>query len=163
MENSSFSVKENAGKSFKTFVLTLSVSLIIFSVIYYAMTINSSTQESFDSELSMNSVIKEEVKGAETQKSVFSDIASKDPGVKPKEVLAGSTVATTPTTVTTPVVAQTTQSAANLQTGTFSVTAGLFISLAMFLATIVFVSNNPRRLALSSFEKNALKDLDDTH
>jgi hypothetical protein len=160
MENSSFSVKENAGKSFKTFVLTLSVSLIVFSVVYYAMTMNSS-QESFDNPLSDRSVVKEEVKGVTTQKTVFSEIASKDPGVRPKEVLAGSTVATTPTTVTTPVVTQTTQSAANLQTGTFSVTVGLILSLAMFLGTIVFISNNPRRLALSSFEKNALKDIEE--
>ena len=155
MENSSFSVKENAGKSFKTFVLTLSVSLIVFSGIYYAMTLNSSSTDSFDNPLSDKSVVKEEVKGTTTQKTVFSEIASKDPGVKPKEVLAGSTVATTP------VVTQTTQSATTPQTGTFSVTVGLFLSLAMFLGTIVFVSNNPRRLALSSFEKNALKDIEE--
>jgi hypothetical protein len=157
MENSSFSVKENAGKSFKTFVLTLSVSLIVFSGIYYAMTLNSSSSDSFDNPLSDKSVVKEEVKGTTTQKTVFSEIASKDPGVQPKEVLAGSTVATTPTT---PVVTQTTQSATTPTTGTLSVTVGLILSLAMFLGTIVFVSNNPRRLALSSFEKNALKDLE---
>ncbi len=155
MENSSFSVKENAGKSFKTFVLTLSVSLIVFSGVYYAMTMNSS-QESFDTPLSDKSVVKEEVKGATTQKTIFSEIASKDPGVQPKEVLAGSTVATTATTTT-----ETTTSAANLQTGTFSVTVGLILSLAMFLGTIVFISNNPRRLALTSFEKNALRDIEE--
>jgi hypothetical protein len=156
MENSSFSVKENAGKSFKTFVLTLSISLIVFSGIYYAMTINSS-QESFDNPLSDKSIDTEEVKGVTTEeKTVFSEIASKDPGVRPKEVLAGSTVVTTATETT-----QTTQSATTPQTGTFSVTVGLILSLAMFLGTIIFVSNNPRRLALSSFEKNALKDLED--
>ncbi|NMB91752.1 hypothetical protein GYA37_02805 [candidate division WWE3 bacterium] len=153
MENSSFSVKENAGKSFKTFVLTLSVSLIIFSVVYYVMSVNSSNQESFDNSLSDN-VVEKEVKGVE-QKSVFNEIASKDPGVQAKEVLAGSTVATTAE------VQQTTQSAADLQTGTFSITAGLFIALIIFLSTLVFVLNNPRKLALSSFEKNALRDVEE--
>jgi len=153
MENSSFSVKENAGKSFKTFVLTLSVSLIIFSVVYYVMSVNSSNQESFDNSLSDN-VVEKEVKGVE-QKSVFNEIASKDPGVQAKEVLAGSTVATTAE------VQQTTQSAADLQTGTFSITAGLFVALIIFLSTLVFVLNNPRKLALSSFEKNALRDVEE--
>lgn len=153
MENSSFSVKENAGKSFKTFVLTLSVSLIIFSVVYYVMSVNSSNQESFDNSLSDN-VVEKEVKGVE-QKSVFNEIASKDPGVQAKEVLAGSTVATTAE------VQQTTQSAADLQTGTFSITAGLFIALIIFLSTLVFVLNNPRKLALSSFEKNALRGVEE--
>ncbi|MFZ2664108.1 MAG: hypothetical protein WAX66_01995 [Patescibacteria group bacterium] len=154
MENSSFSVKESAGKSFKTFVLTLSVSLIIFSVVYYAMTINSS-QDSFDISLSDRTVVKEEVKGVSIeQKSVFNEIASKDPGVQPKEVLAGSTVATTTETQ------QTTQSATVPQTGTFSVTVGLFVALVMFLSALVFIYNNPRKLALSSFEKGALKDIE---
>jgi hypothetical protein len=158
MENSSFSVKENAGKSFKTFILTLSVSLIIFSAVYYVMTINSSKQESFDVSLGKQSAQKEAVAGAsDTTKSVFKEIASKNPGVLPKEVLAGSTVATGTTPVT-----QTTGSVATVpQTGTVSITFGLIAAFTMFLTALVIVFNNPRRLALLSFEKSALKDIED--
>jgi len=154
MENSSFSVKENAGKSFKTFVLTLSISLIVFSVVYYVMTINSSKQEAFDNPLGDTAAVKEVAGVSDTSKSVFKEIASKNPGVMPKEVLAGSTVADT---------TQTTQSTTVPQTGTVSITVGLFVALVMFLSALIIVSSNPRRLALLSFEKNATRDLDDTN
>lgn len=150
MENSSFSVKENAGKSFKTFMLTLSISLIVFSGVYYLLTMNSSSPESHEV-----SVVDKSGQGAQvasdTQRSVFKEIAAKTPEVMGGAVLAGATG---------PDITQTTQSGGNLNTGMFSVTVGLFGSLALFLTALVVVSRNPRKLALISFEKSTTKGLD---
>jgi hypothetical protein len=88
----------------------------------------------------------------DNQKSVFKEIAAKTPEVIGGAVLAGTTG---------PVVTQTTQSGGALNTGTVSVTFGLVGSLMLFLMALVFVSRNPRKLALSSFEKSTTKGLDE--
>ena len=154
MENSSFSVKENAGKSFKTFMLTLSISLIVFSGVYYVLTMNSSSPESHEvsmvSKSGQNAQVAQVV--TDNQKSVFGEIAARTPEVMGAAVLAGATG---------PVATQTTQSAGNLNTGTVSVTFGLVGSLVLFLIALVIVSRNPRKLALISFEKSITKGLDE--
>ena len=157
MENKDvYSVKGNAGKGFGTFVLTLSVSLIIFSTVYYFMTSNSSESNGVD--MSSNNgdevvsdfnVKKEESSKEKGEKSVFGEIAASDPTTFPKkEVLAGATVAQ-----------ETTQSSTSLNTGLTSITVGLFSALALFVFTLIFVYNNPRKLALSTFEKKTTKNL----
>ena len=157
MENKDvYSVKGNAGKSFGTFMLTLSVSLIVFSTVYYFMTSRSSESDKIDMSASGEDTVvsdfnvqKEENSVEESDASVFGKIAAKDPTTFPKEeVLAGSTVAQ-----------ETTQSDTSLNTGITSITIGLFSALALFILTIVFVYNNPRKLALSTFEKKTTRDL----
>ncbi len=48
-DNSSYSVKSQTTKGLSTFVLTLSISLIVFSVIYYLMTVKTNQQDEFSS------------------------------------------------------------------------------------------------------------------
>lgn len=151
MENNSYSVKTNAGKSFRTFLLTLSVSLILFSGVYYFLTMNASKSDGLGNSLNEKTTVipvsavpttpvQGTVAGASTEKSVFGEIASIDTGGQTRQVLAGST--------TTP---QTTTSAPD--GGTVGVTIGLFSALIFFIAGLYIVSRNPRKLALDSFEK----------
>ena len=151
MENSSFSVKEHAGKSFKTFMLTLSISLIVFSGVYYVLTMNSSNPETHEVSVVNKNTQPAQV-ATDNQKSVFGEIAARTPEVMGGAVLAGATG---------PAVTQTTQSGGNLNTGMVSVTFGLVGSLVLFLAALVIVSRNPRKLALISFEKSTTKGLDE--
>jgi len=157
MENNSYSVQTNAGKSFRTFLFTLSVSLILFSAVYYFLTTNASKPESLgvssnesnEKKVTTGSDIKAqgEVSGAAIEKTVFGDIASKETGGQARQVLAGYTG-----------TEQTTTSAPN--TGTTSVTIGLGSALIFFVTGLFVVSKNPRKLALSTFEKNATKSVD---
>jgi hypothetical protein len=160
MENNSYSVQTNAGKSFRTFLLTLSISLILFSAVYYFLTTNASKPESLETSFNEskavvnkvvdNSDVKEsgEVAGAVVEKTVFGEIATKDTGGQVRQVLAAATDAP-----------QTTTTAPN--TGTTSVTIGLFSAFIFFIASLFVVSNNPRRLALNTFEKNITKSVDE--
>jgi uncharacterized protein YpmB len=157
MENNSYSVQTNAGKSFRAFLLTLSVSLILFSAVYYFLTTNASRPESSNTSLnekpvqkvSDNSDITDQgqVAGVETAKTVFGEIVNKDTGGQTRQVLAGATEVPQ-TTTPAPV------------TGTTSVTVGLFSALIFFIASLFVVSKNPRRLALNTFEKNVTKKVD---
>ena len=154
------SLKDSGKKGFGTFILTLSISLIVFSTIYYLMTNSSSESDQPDTSLSSVSKVVDQnappsVQGdADSQKTIFGEIAEVNPSVPYKQVLAGATEAETDATVS-----QTTQSPANLDTGITSITLGLFFALILFSATIVFVYNNPRKMALSTFEKKTTKDL----
>lgn len=160
MENNSYSVQTNAGKSFRTFLLTLSVSLILFSAVYYFLTTNASKPESSETSFNKNENVtnkvadnseakdKGEVAGAVTEKTVFSEIATKGTGGQERQVLAAATDAP-----------QTTTTAPN--TGTTSVTIGLFSALVFFVASLLVVSKNPRKLALNTFEKNITKSVDE--
>lgn len=157
-----------AKNGFKTFILTLSVSLIVFSTIYYIVTSRSSS-EKFEASNSQAYVVgssssdgsdKADVKGASTAAadtsgaSTFGQLAQAQPQAEPQVakgvVLAGSTVNTTTT--------QTTQST-TIDTGVVEITAGLIISLALFLVGFYVVFLNPRKLALSSFERSVTKKL----
>lgn len=158
MENNSYSVQTSAGRSFRTFLLTLSVSLILFSTVYYFLTTNVSRPEALETSLNEKTVKKVsddsevknqgEVAGLATEKTVFGNIASKETGGQVRQVLAGSTE-TEQTTTTAPV------------TGTTSVTIGLFSALIFFIASLFIVSKNPRKLALSSFEKKISRSINE--
>lgn len=153
---------ESAKNGFKTFILTLSVSLVVFSVIYYVIT-NFSDKTASSSEYRA-SVVQEvsqqeeqpqdsqqqpAVAGAETEKkdTVFGALADSTISQEPKGVvLAGSTVATQTTQSTVP------------DTGLAGITVGLFSSLFVFALGIFYVARNPRKVALSEFEREVLKD-----
>lgn len=162
MENNNnySSMKDQAKKGLSTFVLTLSISLIVFSTIYYLMTTKSSETEETTSPISAlvtdEGAVEPEVQGDSSQTTIFGEIASRDPKDSYKQVLAGADEITDPTTTT---VTQTSQSNSNLDTGVTSITFGLVFSLVLFVSTILFVSKNPRKLALSTFEKNTTKGL----
>lgn len=153
------SVQSQAKKGLSTFILTLSISLIVFSTIYYLMTNESSDDTPSFETSSQISVVSEneepEVQGDFTStKTVFGEIADSDPGSYPKQVLAGADVAVEENTVE-----ETTQSGANLDTGITSVTIGLVSAITLFLSAMIFVYNNPRKIALTSFEKKTTKGL----
>jgi hypothetical protein len=162
MENNNYSsVKDQAKKGLSTFVLTLSISLIVFSTIYYFMTTGSSDSDDMTNSVGMvNSTDagkEPAVQGDSSQSTIFGDIASTDPDTTYRQVLAGSDDATTEegTTVTN----QTTQSNSNLNTGVTSITVGLIFALVLFISTLVFVSKDPRKIALSTFERKTTKGL----
>jgi hypothetical protein len=157
---------ESAKRGFRTFILTLSVSLIVFSAVYYALTTynsngNSSGERSETANELGSGVIKENdvagegslgdedspsVKGTKDKSTVFSEIVGKKPQVQVQQVLAGATSAP-----------QTTQSSTSVPiTGFPEMTVGLMLSLGLFIGAMVYNLINPRKIALSSFEKKML-------
>ncbi|NMB70020.1 hypothetical protein GYA27_02355 [candidate division WWE3 bacterium] len=143
-----------AQKGFKTFLLTLSVSLIIFSVIYYVITNTSSQNESLPKDV-LGAVVensqdsaKQDPKDAED--TVFGKLASQPMNVDSKAVLAGSDFQTTGTTQSTTSVPQ---------TGVVGITFGLITSGLLFILATTVIAKDPRKLAITSFEKRTIKRL----
>jgi hypothetical protein len=162
---------EQAKSGFKTFIVTFGVSLLVFGVFYYIITdysaqdiniedtgdiightkvtgslaqdvqgVSNSEDESKSSETSSGTV-NEEVA------SPFGELAQKEVNAEPRIVLAEATGQTT----------QTTQSTVP-DTGITSITAGFLVSIILlsFFVYVVFV--NPRKYALTKFEKEIRKD-----
>jgi ABC-type anion transport system duplicated permease subunit len=144
-----------AQKGFRTFVLTLSISLIVFSIIYYfvseSQTQVSSEEKKSVAELNVN-------KNEET--SVFQKIAAVPVAATSKAVLAGTDTTADDTTTTDETDETTTPTP---ETGATSVTIGFFASLLAFAGGLFVIWKNPRALALLGFEKRVLKDLDGSH
>jgi hypothetical protein len=144
---------ESAKKGFRTFILTLSISLMVFSAVYYVLTTYSPPKEQAKSQTAAvvtgNEATKEEspnVQGAKDERTVFGEIASVKPQTRPQEVLAGATSAP-----------QTTQSTTSVPTtGYVEMTVGLILSLALFIGAMIYNLMDPRKLALSRFEKKIL-------
>ena len=164
---------DSAKNGFKTFILTLSISLIVFSVVYYLVTnsggdtssapYQASTApvmtESFPSDALALESGTEQVAGtsdfstSSTNSSVFGEIVDKPVDVVPVDagvVLAGAT--SSPTTQTTG------SGSAVPETGVVGITAGLLVSLVFFLTGMYYIASNPRKSALGGFEKKILKD-----
>jgi hypothetical protein len=145
---------ESAKKGFRTFLLTLSISLMVFSAIYYALTNYQGDKSSESQTVAVANTDRTQevnVQGAKDAKeavvagetgSVFAELAKKKPEAKVQQVLAGATSAP-----------QTTQSVPD--TGAVEITIGLVLSLVFFVAGMAIVAMNPRKLALRSFEKHA--------
>lgn len=163
--NNGYSLKSQSTKGLSTFVLTLSISLIVFSAIYYMMTTNSVSQEDYKVEVVSESKVTEEstqqsisqntekaetavVVEKEEDKTVFGKLASSSPEKYKGQVLAGSDPL--PSEIPLEVVETTTS---NLETGVTSITVGLISSFIMFISAMVFIYRNPRKLALNTFEK----------
>ena len=162
MENNTeyTSVQGQAKKGLNTFVLTLSISLIVFSTIYYFMTSNSVEDESFTDSSDKVTVVQEPVMNDNpaSSETVFGSLAQADPGATSRQVLAETDEAIDTTTTTT-TVTETTQSNSNLDTGVTSITIGLFAAFTLFISAVIFVYKNPRKMALSGFEKKTTKGL----
>ncbi len=168
MENNSYSLKSQQTKGLSTFVLTLSISLIVFSAAYYLMTYRSDKSDSFSDPSSANVVVKEDEQGAPVtdssvvrseDKTVFGSIANAKPNASYKQVLAGTDATTSDDEVATTTAVQQTTTSANLETGVTRVTVGLILSLVLFAFTMIFVYKDPRKVALGAFEKNVSKGL----
>jgi cobalamin biosynthesis Mg chelatase CobN len=182
--------KTQAQKGFKTFILTLAISLAVFSGIYYIINTDNSEQKTSaqNSANQESSVLDARVESAtdatdttdtanksaedqtadsstnneneKSQDSVFETLANskitdtQSPTVagvsQEKAVLSGSDQATT---------TETSQSTVPV-TGISGPTVGIILTLVILslVAYIYFVG--PRKMALSSFEKDLLDDLD---
>jgi hypothetical protein len=107
-------------------------------------------QPATGNELSANSPVGNDsspsVQGAQDKRTVFGEVIKKKPQVQVQEVLAGSTSApqTTQSTTSVPV------------TGFTEMTIGLIMSLVLFIGAMVYNLINPRKFALSNFEKRLL-------
>jgi hypothetical protein len=144
---------ESAKKGFRTFILTLSVSLLVFSAVYYLLTTYTPQKEGTEGQTAV--VVKgtdqaqgepSDVQGAKDERTVFGDITAKKPQDRPKEVLAGATSSP-----------ETTQSTTSVPTtGYVEMTVGLILSLTLFIGAMIYNMMNPRKLALSRFEKKVL-------
>lgn len=140
---------QQAQKGFKTFILTLSLSLIVFSVIYYMLNTNPSDKdENYTANAEVHKTT-EEVLGAEDEgKTVFGSLIEQKMDVPSKAVLSGvDTGETTESTTAIP------------DTGSLSVTVGLVTSLGMFMTGLFVIYRDPRKMALLGFEKKLLEDL----
>jgi hypothetical protein len=159
---------ESAKRGFKTFILTLSISLMVFSAIYYALTtynpvknsseekveaVNTAGLSESDSSREAATVVVTKtnetpsVQGAKDQKTVFGAAIKNKPTTRPQEVLAGATSAPQTTQSVTPVPS----------TGFTEMTLGLLLSLGLFIGAMAYNFLNPRKLALSNFEKKIIK------
>jgi hypothetical protein len=163
--NNSYSIKSQQTKGLSTFILTLSISLIIFSAAYYLMTYKSSQPENSSDPSVANVVVKEEesnnpvTDASGGDKTVFGSIASAKPNTAYRQVLSGSDAVPSGTQVDDVSTTPQTTASANLETGVTSVTVGLILSFVLFAFTMVFVYKDPRKIALSTFEKKASKGL----
>ncbi len=141
-----------AKNGFKTFIITLSISLVAFSALYYFIT-DASPEISIEDdnvEVSAVDVVNKE------DSSVFETIA-----MESKTVPAGSPQAAVlaGTDVVDPV--ETTQSTTPVpNTGSTQITMGLLASFIILSLGTYLIKLGPRNLALASFEKRVKRDLE---
>ncbi len=133
-----------AKNGFKTFVITLSLALVIFSSLYYLITDSTSNVNIEDDLESANQLAQ-----TDSKPSVFEDISKESAVNALPVVLAGAdSTETTQTTTAVP------------DTGTAGITYALFTSTALLAFGAFAVGKGPRKLALSSFEERVIKKLD---
>jgi hypothetical protein len=136
-----------AKNGFKTFILTLAVCLIVFSVIYYIQT-DSSNKVNIEStdkvSQAKEDASKQVASAADT--SVFKAITNDKTQVPTKAVLGSATTTeTTQSTVPT--------------TGITEITYAFVVSLGITLFGVYLFVYEPRRRALLDFERKVKKDL----
>lgn len=142
---------ETAKNGFKTFILTLVVSLIVFSAAYYMLSGSfKSVNIEENPQLSQkDSDTQKNILASTSGSSAFEDLSKQKMQVPQKVVLAGATSAESSQS-TTPVP----------NTGTTEITFGLIFSALILGLGVYLIYLGPRRLALSNFEKDVLNDLD---
>ncbi len=155
-----------AKNGFKTFLLTLVVSLGVFGVVYYItsypvyeLDIDSATEGTTENKATDKNM---GVLG-DKDTSPFGSLNEESPSVSQRVVLAGAdeldaldSPADTETPETAPTVPSTTQSTVP-DTGIAGMTISLFISLLILSAGIYYICLGPRKLALKTFEDNLLE------
>lgn len=160
---------QQAKNGFKTFIITLSVSLVVFSSVYYL--IGNFTDkvdiEKFEvnNEQALNTEEDEEenVKGAESSDSPFKKLAQDEqaPSVLQAETETDDTTTddtenTEDTTTTTDESEESTESAVP-ETGSTTL-IGTILSITFFSAALYVILIGPRKIALSKFEDSMLED-----
>ena len=142
---------QTAKNGFKTFVITLVVSLTVFGFFYYFLsartkipdiekeTSNAVTNSKDTLALSVNPNSPED-----QTTSPFMDLSQNKMDVKRKVVLSESTQSTSSVP----------------ETGGESITIGLIVSSVILFLGFYVVYIGPRRYALNNFEKKVLDDLD---
>jgi len=138
-----------AKSGFKSFVLTLSLSLVIFSALYYVVT-DMSKEVDIEKEEEQNKVT------VNTEDSIFKRLSEQTSNNREGTVLAGAeTAGGTPSTLDT--AEETTESTVpDTGSNTFM---GIATGFILLTAALYMIINGPRKLALSEFEKDVLKDL----
>ncbi len=182
-----------AQKGFKTFILTLVISLIVFSAIYYIVNSDTGSSEAPIKETSViesktesaksstlgdaslranpapEKVVKEEVAGAKTEEvsidddstSVFEELATTNMNVEAQAVLAATDEEDENEEMAPVAPAVTTPESTVPDTGIFGPTFGIFFSAIALGLFAYFAFLGPRKMALESFEKEVLEDLED--
>ncbi len=151
---------DQAKNGFKTFIITLAISLFLFSIIYYVATdisqpVSIESTDELDKPISRNTDNKDTVKdedsflaSAETAgtASVFEDLANQKLDVPQKTVLGGAdTRESTQSTVPA--------------TGVLGVTYAFTLSISAIAFGTYFLVIEPRRRALARFERRVTNDL----
>ncbi len=155
-----------AKNGFKTFIVTLSVSLVIFSAIYYLI-----TDSTGNIDIENDNPVAFEVKGASTE-SVFKDISTKPTHADPAVLQAADTTEDDTTTGTTEdttedamlegttedTMEDETEEATVPDTGSETL-VGTMMALGFFATAIYMLLAGPRKLALAEFEDKITKNL----
>lgn len=150
---------DQAKKGFKTFLITLSVSLVLFSFIYYIVTDSKQDINLDDStpskEVSAAVTPTPEVKGDSTvadakvdssnEKSLFAELTTTTSSTNQRTVLAGTT--------------QSSQSSVP-STGVDSITYALVASSILLAGGVLYYIYGPRKVAINSFEREVIRSLD---
>ncbi|MFC1622072.1 hypothetical protein ACFL13_01670, partial [Patescibacteria group bacterium] len=128
---------------FKTFILTLVVSLLVFSALYVVINEDSSAET-----LGVEEKVSSDV---QMQGSVFEELVNQEVETEPRAVLAGTDTADT----TTPPEEDTTPESTVPDTGISGPTLGILLTTGL-LAIAWYLNTRPS----ASFEKRVLKELD---
>jgi hypothetical protein len=137
---------DTAKNGFKTFVVTLSVSLLLFGALYYLIT-DFSSDVDIENTASKSGTFAYDpittVKGSTTQNSVFGSIVEEPVKTQPAAVLAETdTITATETTESTVP-----------DTGSETL-IGTMISIGFFSAAVYILVVGPRKFAMAGFEKD---------
>jgi hypothetical protein len=154
---------EQAKNGFKTFILTFSISVLVFGAFYYL--VSASTASDVDIEKSnVMGVTSIDDTGSTvsegTTSSPFEELVRNTPDVQPAAVLSGADEgAPLGGPLDDGSTSQTTQSTVP-ETGMVGMTVAFSFSVMLLglFAYIIFI--NPRKYALSKFEKSMSEDLD---
>lgn len=139
---------DQAQKGFKTFIITLIVSLVSFSFLYYLISGFSARDVDINDSAEAASP---KVISANVDKNPFEKLSREKVDVPAKVVLAGADVADTDTPESTQATVP--------DTGATEITYALFISLVILSVGGYLIALGPRNLALSGFERKVRKDL----
>lgn len=145
--------QEQAKNGFKTFIITLSVSLVIFSSIYYLLGNFTDKVDIENFEINEKVALNEsDVKGTTSKvidESPFGELNATAP-----QVLAETDESTASATTT-----ETEESTSSAVPETGSTTLiGTILSVGFFSIALAVILTGPRKAALSKFENSMLKD-----
>ena len=142
--------EHTARNGFKTFILTLGISILFFGAIYFLVNSATDTKESIEdnnvqtsnSQASVLATTDSQGSVDEEQPTVFAEISKNKPDVKVKAVLAGAT--------------QSTQSTVP-ETGSTGITFGFMMGMSLLSLAVYIIAKGPRKSALASFEEDVTR------